>query len=285
MAAILRSMWKGVIEFALVAIPVRVYLGADPHTSGAHLLHEPCRSRLQQRLWCPACGVDVARTDTVRGFEVAPDRWVMISDEEFDSLPVRTLHTIEVIQFVPAADAARLETWSRQPYYVAPERLGWSPFALFRATLEDTDLVAIAKIAIRDREHLATVRPLDDGLVLTTLAWPDEIRPIASLDLPPRAAVSEAELGLARQLVQAMARPFDPAAHRDAYAAALERLVESKAEGATFALPDAPPSAALVDLMAALEASVASAVAARDAKSGPRRVPRTPRSAARGSAA
>lgn len=258
-----RSIWKGAIQFGLVVIPCKGYLGSDPPATGAHLLHAPCHGRVQQRLWCPTCEVDATRSETERGFEVAPDRWVVVSDAELETLPVRTLHAVDVLQFVPLAEAARLETWPRQTYYVAPEPLGRQAYALLRATLEDAGLVALSKIAIRDREHLATLRPLEDGLVLTTLAWPDEVRPISSLDLPPRTAVPEAELALARQLVLAMARPFDPAAHRDEYAAALRALVESKAAGAAFSAPAAEPSAALADLVAALQASVAAAAASR----------------------
>jgi DNA end-binding protein Ku len=194
---------------------------------------------------------------------------VTVTEEEFGALPVKTLHTIDVAQFVAAPVAAHLEIFARQPYYLAPEALGRRAYGLLCATLEDTGLAAIAKIAIRDREHVATVRPLGDGLLLTTLAWPQEVRPISQLDLPAHSDVPPAELRLARDLVMAMARPFDADEYRDEYAEALGRLLESKAAGAAFALPSEAPSAALVDLMTALEASVAAAVEARGAPTAP----------------
>lgn len=284
MGAIARPMWKGVIQFGLVTCPVRVHLGQDSPASGAHLLHASCRSRVHQRTWCAACDVEVSRTDMLRGFEVARDRWVALDDDDLSGLRVKTQHTIEVAHFVPLGDAADLETHSRQPYYLAPEPLGRRTFALLAAALAETGLAGVAKITIRDREHLATVRPRGDGLVLTTLAWPEEIRPIESLDLPARDGVPETELRLAADLLRAMVRPFAPAEHRDEYAAALRSLVEAKAEGSAFALPDAAPSDALVDLMAALEASVAAAVAARQPAPKPlrarRRTSTAPHSAA-----
>lgn len=264
MASPPRSMFKGVIQFGLVTVGCRLYLAVDPHTTGAHLLHTECLARIQQRTWCPHCDRDITRAETVRGFEIGDGRYVTVTDEEFATLPVETLHAIKVEHFVTLAEASKLEMWSRQPYYLAPEDLGRRAFALLCATLEETGLAAIAKLTIREREHVATIRVLDDGLLLTTLAWPEQIRPIASLDLPSHAEVPEAELKLARDLVLAMQRPFEPAAFRDEYADALRRLVESKADGAAFELPDAPPSAALVDLMSALQASVAAAVTQED---------------------
>lgn len=269
MAAAMRSMYRGVVQFGLVTVPCKLYLAVDPPATGAHLLHAACLGRIAQKTWCPACDREVPRSETVRGFEVGPGRHVAVTEDELATLPVKTLHTLEVLQFVAGEEAARLECWSRQPYYLTPEALGRRAFALLCATLADTGLAAIAKLTIRDREHLATVRPLGDGLLLTTLAWPDEIRPIDELDLPPHADLPEAERRLARDLVLAMERPFEPAAFRDEYADALRRLVEAKARGCAFVAPEATPTAPLVDLMAALQASVAAAVEAREHGSKP----------------
>ena len=194
-------MFKGVIQFGLVTVGCRLYLAVDPHSTGAHLLHAECLGRIQQKTWCPHCEREITRPETVRGFPIGDGRYVTITDDEFATLPVETLHAIKVAHFVTLAEAATLETWSRQPYYLAPEDLGRRAFALLCATLEETGLAAIAKLTIREREHVATIRVLGDGLLLTTLAWPEEIRPIESLDLPSHAEVPDAELKLARDLV------------------------------------------------------------------------------------
>jgi DNA end-binding protein Ku len=278
MATAMRSMYKGALQFGLVTVPIRLYLATDPPASGAHLLHADCLGRIAQRTWCPSCNRKLARAELVRGFEVSPGRHVAVTDEEYASLPVRTLHTIEIVQFVATAEAVRLGSWARQPYYLAPEALGRRAFALLCAALEDAGLAAVAKLTIRDREHLATVRPLDDGLLLTTLAWPAEIRSVGELDLPSHADLPEAELRLARDLVLAMERPFEPAAFRDEYADALGRLVEAKAAGGAFSSPAVAPTPVLVDLMAALRASLAAATADREAPAARRRRAGTRRS-------
>lgn len=266
MSAVLRSMSRAVVQFGLVAVPCKLYLAADPGDSGIHLLHRDCLSRIQQKLCCPRCSCEVTRADTIRGYPVGGGRYVVITDDEWAALCGERLGVIAVEYFVTLAEAARLEVYARQTYYLAPDGLGGHSFALLCATLEDTGLAAVARLAIRERTHLATIRVLENGLLLTTLAWPEEIRPIADLDLPSHASLPATELKLARQLVLAMQHPFEPAAHHDESRDALRRLVESKVDGATFALPEAAPSPVIADLMAALEASVAAARAARVAR-------------------
>ena len=287
MATTLRSMSRVVVQFGLVAVPCKLYLAVDPAVSGAHLLHADCLTPIQQKTWCSRCEREVPRSATVRGFPIGDGRYVSVSDDEYAGLPSDQPRAVRVEQFVSLVEAAGLETYARQPYYLAPDDLGTHSYALLCATLEDAGLAAIARLAIRERTHLATIRVLDNGLLLTTLAWPEEVRPIAALDLPSHADLPATERGLARDLVLAMQRPFEPAAYRDESRDALRRLVEAKAESAAFAPPEAVRSPAVADLMAALEASVAAARAARaeraaDAGGTPKRTRRrevTPRAA------
>lgn len=252
----MRSMWKGAIQFGLVSVPIRLYLAVDPAVSRFHLLHQPCSSRIQTKTWCPTHDAAAPRSELVRAVEVAPDRYVAFSDDELAGLPVRTLHTIDVDHVVPASDASRLVRFARGAYFVAPEDVGRRPYALLRSVLADAGLAIVAKLTIREREHPVLIEPLGKVLVLNTLAWPSEVRAVDELDLPDGSDVKPAERALADQLVAAMTASFDPGSHRDAYADALDRLIESKIAGSVVVQPDVEPSAQWVDLMAALQQSL-----------------------------
>ena len=264
-----RSMWRGAIQFGLVTIPVKLYLATESRAGVSfNMLHAEDLSRIQMKIWCPVDEEIVQRTDTVKGFEYAPDKYVVISDEDLEQLPLKTVRSIEIEQFVDAKGAEAQTRFVKQAYYLEPDKVGRKAFQLLREVLADKGLTAICKIVIRDREVLAALGPFESTMLLSTLYWPDEVRALGELDLPTEAAeLKPAEKRMAEQLIEAMTGEFDPEQYHDEYREALMQVIESKVEGReTVVAPEAPESTKLVDLMAALQASVKAATTARDAK-------------------
>jgi len=265
-------MWKGAIQFGLVTIPVKLYLATESRAGVSfHMLHDKDKARINMKIWCPEDEEIIPRSDTVKGYEYAPDKYVVITDEDLEKLPLKTVRSIEIEQFVDATDAETNTKFVKQAYYLEPDRVGRKAFQLLKEVLQDKGLTAICKIVIRDREALAAMDPFENTMLLSTLYWPDEIRALGELDLPEEEAeIKPAEKKMAAQLIEAMTGEFDPAAYRDEYREALMQVIESKIEGReTVEVEEAAEPTKLVDLMAALQASVSAATSARDAKAKP----------------
>jgi DNA end-binding protein Ku len=261
-----RSMWKGAIQFGLVTIPVKLYLATESRAGVSfNMLHETDNSRIQMKVWCPEDEAIIERSETVKGYEYAPGKYVVIDDADLEKLPLKTVRSIEIEQFVDAAEAKTNTKFVKQAYYIEPDRVGRKAFALLKEVLSEKGLTAICKIVIRDREVLAALDPFESTMLLSTLYWPDEIRALGELDLPDEEQeLKPAELKMASQLIDAMTGEFDPAQYRDEYREALMQVIESKIEGreTVEAEPTEEPTK-LVDLMAALQASVNAATASR----------------------
>ena len=264
-----RAMWKGAIQFGLVTIPIKLYLATESKGISFNMLHETDLSRIQMKIWCPADEEVISRGDTVRGYEWAPGEYVVITDEDLESVPLKTVRSIEIEQFVPrdGATSDGPARFAKQAYYVEPDKIGQKAFYLLREVLRERGLTAICKVVIKDREALAALDPFADTMLLTTLHWPDEIRAVGELDLPDEASFEfkPAEKAMAAQLIEAMTGEFDPAQYRDEYRDALMGVIEAKVAGREVAAVAPEPETNLVDLMAALQASVDAAKAARDA--------------------
>src|SRR5262245_4949688 len=265
-------MWKGAIQFGLVTIPVKLYLATESRAGVSfHMLHAKDNARINMKIWCPEDEEIIARTDTVKGYEYAPDKYVVIDDEDLEKLPLKTVRSIEIEQFVDATEAETNTRFVKQAYYLEPDRVGRKAFQLLKEVLQDKGLTAICKIVIRDREALAAMDPFENTMLLSTLYWPDEIRALGEPDLPEdEAEIKPAEKKMAAQLIEAMTGEFDPAQYRDEYREALMQVIESKIEGReTVEVEEPAEPTKLVDLMAALQASVTAATSARDAKVKP----------------
>jgi DNA end-binding protein Ku len=265
-------MWKGAIQFGLVTIPVKLYLATESRAGVSfHMLHDKDKSRIQMKIWCPEDEEIIPRSDTVKGYEYAPDKYVVITDEDLEKLPLKTVRSIEIEQFVDSTDAETNTRFVKQAYYLEPDRVGRKAFQLLKEVLLDKGLTAICKIVIRDREALAAMDPFENTMLLSTLYWPDEIRALGELDLPEEEPeIKPAEKKMAAQLIEAMTGEFDPAAYHDEYREALMQVIESKVEGReTVEVEEPSEPTKLVDLMAALQASVSAATSARDAKGKP----------------
>jgi len=264
-------MWRGAIQFGLVTIPVKLYLATESRAGVSfHMLHETDLSRIQMKVFCPEDEEIISRSDTVKGYEYAPDKYVVITDEDLEKLPLKTVRSIEIEQFVPVDEAEKQTRFVKQAYYIEPDRVGRKAFQLLKEVLQDKGLTAICKIVIRDREALAALDPFENTMLLSTLYWPDEIRALGELDLPEEEAeIKPAEKKMAAQLIEAMTGEFDPAQYRDEYRDSLMQVIESKIEGReTVEVESKEEPTKLADLMAALQASVNAATAARQERAG-----------------
>ncbi len=259
-----RSMWKGAIQFGLVTIPVKMYLATESKGISFNMLHAACHGRIQMKTYCPTDDAYIERSDTVKGFEIAPAQYVVITDEDLAAVPLKTIRSIEIAQFVPIESGGETTRFVKQQYYLEPEPVARKAYSLLRRVLAEKGLRAICKIVLRDREQLAALDPYGDTIMISTLFWPDEVRSVGELSIPSEDAEPKpAELAMAEQLVAMMTGEFDAAAYRDEYREALMGIIEAKAAGETIAAPDAAPASKLTDLVAALEASVAAARTAR----------------------
>lgn len=253
-----RSIWKGAISFGMVAIPMKLYIATESKDIGFAQLHESCRSRLKQKRWCPQCEDEVAYGETVRGFEFAKGEYLVMEEEDFESLPLKSAHTIDITRFVDirTIDPVHYE----KSYYIEPESVGAKPFALLKKALETTERAAVAKIALRQKEHLCLIRPYQDGLVMETMFYPDEIRSAAELDFPGEIEVSDAELQMAVMLIDQLTGAFEPQEYRDEYRDALQQVIEAKlGAGAPVSAAPEAPQGKVRDLMEALRASIEAA--------------------------
>ncbi len=261
-----RAMWKGAIQFGLVTIPVKLYLATESKGISFNMLHKEDLSRIQMKVWCPVEDEPISRGDTVKGYEYSPGEYVVITDEDLERVPLKTVRSIEIEQFTKAERDDAAIRFSKSAYYLEPDKIGRKAFYLLKSVLEEEGLTAICKVVIKDREALASLDPFGDTMLMTTLHWPDEIRSLKELDLPDEEfTYKPAELAMAKQLVSAMTGEFDPAQYKDEYREALETIIQAKVEGKETVEIEAPEeSGNLIDLMAALEASVNAAKAARD---------------------
>jgi DNA end-binding protein Ku len=271
-----RSVWTGSITFGLVAVPVKLYPATDTHSGPVlHQVHQEDGSRIRMKRFCEAENREVEYGEIAKGWESGDGRVVILSDEDLATLPVPSKKIIDVVAFLPADRIDPLR-WD-SPYYVGlGDKAPAKPYALLREALRESGQIAVTKITMRSRESLAVLRVQDDLLVLQTMRWPDEIRSSEGLAPDEATELRPQELAMARSLMETLSEGFDLDEERDAYAVALDGLIQAKAEGAAPApVPVAEGGAEVIDLMAALKSSVAAAKAQRgeapheDADAGP----------------
>jgi len=274
-----RAMWKGAVQFGLVTIPVKLYLATESKGISFNMLHKDDLSRIQMKIWCPVEDEPISRSDTVKGYEYEPGQYVVVTDEDLENVPLKTVRSIEIEQFTRAERDDAAVRFVKSAYYLEPDKVGRKAFHLLKTVLEEEGLTAICKVVIKDREALAALDPFGDTMLMTTLHWPDEIRSTGELDLgDEKYDFKPAELAMANQLVSAMTGEFDPSRYKDDYREALEAVIEAKVDGKETVAVEAPEETGkLVDLMAALEASVrATRSPSRSRRRRPPRKPRPP---------
>jgi DNA end-binding protein Ku len=262
----MKALWKGAITFGLISIPVRLHSAVQEKSLKFHLLHDKDSGRIKYQRVCSKCGKEVTWDDLVRGYEVSKDTYVTFTDEELEAVDVESIRAIDVVSFVPLESIDPI--YFNKTYYVAPEPSGLKAYRLLAGALEAEQQVGIAKVALRDKEHLATIRLKEDVFVLETMHWPDEIREPAFEELDKKVDVRDQEVKMARQLVQQLSDEFKPDQFQDEYRVALEALVEQKIEGQEISVappPEEEEPPKVVDLMEALKASVEDAKKKRPA--------------------
>jgi DNA end-binding protein Ku len=255
----MKALWKGAVTFGLVNIPVRLYSAVSEKSLKFHMLHAADGGRIRYQRVCSIDGEEVSWDEIVKGYEYSKDHYVQFTDDELRALDLDSIKAIDVVTFVPLEDIDPV--YFNKTYYVVPEPSGLKAYRLLQQALEAEGQVGVAKIALREKEHLATVRLKDDIFVLETMHWPDEIREPAFEELEKRVEVQDAEVKMARQLIQQLSSDFEPTQFQDDYRVQLEELVEKKVEGAeiTIAAETEEEPTKVVDLMEALKESVAQA--------------------------
>jgi DNA end-binding protein Ku len=249
-----RPIWRGAISFGMVSIPIKLYTATDSKDISFNLLHKSCHTRIRQQRYCPFDEQVIQWSDVERGYEYSKDQYVVLDEGDFEKVPVKTTHTIEITNFVGLEEVD--PQYYERSYYLEPEDVGMKPYVLLRRTLEDTNRAALAKVAIRQKEQLCLLRPRDSLILMQTMFYPDEIRDSSDLSVPSDdMAVSDQELKMAHSLVEMLTTEFNPGEHHDDYREALLTLIEQKVNGAVIAQPP-PAQGKVVDLMAALRASV-----------------------------
>jgi DNA end-binding protein Ku len=254
-----RAIWTGAITFGLVTVPVKLYSALNRKTVRFHQLSGKTGVRVAQKRVDPQNGEEVPYENVVKGYEIAPDRYVVVEPAELDTLQPKKTKTIEIEDFVELSQIDPI--YYDHPYYLAPGPGGAKPYRLLLEAMRETDKVAIARVVIRSKEQLVAVRPIGDVLGMATMLFADEILPPDQLeDLPDPAEVkiTKRELDIAKQLVGSLAGDFEPDKYRDSYRQDVLALIDRKAQGEQIALqpPAEEVSAPAPDLMSALKASL-----------------------------
>lgn len=255
-----RSIWSGAISFGLVNVPVKVFTAVRHKDVRFHQLHAKDGVRIQQKRVCPQDEEEVPYDEIVKGYEISPGQYVVIEPEELDALDPEATRTIDIEDFVDLHDIDPLFFDSN--YYLVPDERGEKAYRLLLEAMRDAEKVGIARVVMRTKQYLVAVRPVGEAMVMTTLNFADEVVSQKELDGLPgsKQGASDRELRMAQQLIDSLATDWNPDAYRDTYRERVLDLIEQKAEGKEIvAQPEAERPAPVVDLMAALEASLAAA--------------------------
>lgn len=266
-----RSLWKGAVSFGLVTIPVKLYGATEEKDITFRQVHAADGGRIRYRRVCDVCGEEVPYEDIAKGYDAGDGRMVTLEASDFDDLPLPSAKAIEIVQFV---DPEEIDpTYFAKSYFLEAEGPGVKPYVLLREALEKAGRAGIVKVALRSRETLALVRPRGDVLMLHTMLWPDELRDGAFAAPPAELKANPAEMSMATMFIDQLSGEFDPSQFTDSYREALEQVVAAKLEGVALpaeAAASGPKEAEVVDLVAALKASVEAAKKRREEAAPPK---------------
>ncbi len=259
----MRSIWKGAISFGLVSIGVKMYSATEERDVRFHQVRRSDGSRVRYKRVAEADGQEVGYGDIAKGYELPSGEIVVLTDEDFADLPLPSAHVVDVLQFVPLEQLDPI--YFAKSYYLEPEQQAAKPYVLLRDALESSGKVGLVKVAIRNREQLATLRVRDGVIVLETMLWPDEIREPVFGFLDHKVDLRAQERSMAESLVESMSGDFEPDQYTDEYREALQQVIDAKVEGREVVEPEPaqPTAGTVVDLMAALRASVDAAKSRR----------------------
>jgi len=255
-----RSIWSGAISFGLVNVPVKLFTAVRKKDVRFNQLHEPDGARISQKRFCSKEDKEVPYDEVVKGYEISPGNYVLIEPEELEALDPKATHTVDIEDFVKLEEIDPL--FFDTSYYLVPDERGAKAYRLLLTAMNDAGMVGIARVVLRTKQYLCAVRPVGDALVLSTMNFADEVMGQEELDGLPGDEVepSSREVDMANRLIESLSTEFEPDKYHDDYREKVMALIDEKASGKEVVVqPEAPSAAPVVDLMAALEASLAAA--------------------------
>ena len=259
-----RAIWSGAISFGLVNVPVKLVSATSPKDVRFNQLHDADGGRINQKRVCSIDGEEVDYAHIVKGYDLGGGRYVIVDPDELRTVDPEASRTIDIEEFVDLVDIDPI--YFEHSYYLIPDGRSDKAYSLLVEAMASSGKVALGRFVLRTKQYLATLRSRDGVLIVSTMLFDDEVVPISELDVPTTEATkpSEREMAMARQLVESLSTEFDPSKYHDDYRERVLELIERKAEGEEIAEAPQPAAAApVVDLMAALEASLAAARAAK----------------------
>lgn len=261
----MHTVWKGAISFGLVHVPVKMYSATEDKDISMRYIHRACGTPLTYIRKCPTCDSEVEWEHIVRGYEYEKDRFVWLEKEELESLQSVADKEIRILDFVDLREIDPI--YFQKTYYLGPGETGANAYNLLMEAMSQSGKIGIANVTIRSKSSLAAIRVIDGCISMETMFYPDEIRPVVQVpNLPQTAQVNEKELEMAKLLIEQLSAPFEPEKYHDEYRRDLLDMINKKIAGEEVQAAPAPPKANVVDLMAALQASLESLKTAENAK-------------------
>jgi DNA end-binding protein Ku len=251
------TVWKGYLTFGLISVPIRLFAAARREHISFHQVHKPCGTRIKQQLFCPHCERVVERDEIVKGYEESKDTFVEIDPEELKKIAPPSEQNMDIVQFVKLEEVDPI--YFDASYYAVPEEPGRKAYDLLVRTFNEAGYAALAKMAMHQHEYVVLVRPRENGLTLHTIYYPNELNQISEYGSPGQVEIRPQEVELAGRLVQNLAAPFEPEKFHDEYQKKVLELVESKRQGTQLRPARPHKLAPVVDLMEALQRSLAEA--------------------------
>ena len=252
---IMHTIWKGSISFGLVNIPINLFAATESKDISFRSIHKECNSPIKYEKVCPVCDREVNNDEVIKGYEYEPGKFVVISNEELKEIAPESNRTIEIIDFVSLEQIDPI--YFEKSYFLGPQDNGLKSYHLLKQAMEKTGKIGLAKITIRSKESLAVVRVYQTGLILETIFYPDEVRSVGQVPgVDTEIKVDQKEIDMATQLIEQLTTEFEPEKYTNEYRSALMELIQSKVNGEEFTVPKETPKSNVVDLMAALQASI-----------------------------
>lgn len=252
----MHTMWKGSISFGLVHIPIKLYAATESKDVSFRTLHDACHTPIRYQKYCPVCDEVVEQNHLIKGYEVNQGEFITVTDQELQALKGDQVRAVEILDFVNLSEIDPV--YFNRSYFIGPNENGGKAYALLRQALNDTGKIGLAKLTLHSKEYLAVVRVYENGLMLETMYYPDEVRPVAHVPgLDQLGTFEEKELDTAKQLIEQLTITFEPNHYKNEFREEVQHMLEEKLTGhETTTAKKAPVRENVVDLLAALQASV-----------------------------
>jgi len=271
------SVWKGMISFGLVSIPIRMYAAARSKRTYLHQVHSKCNTRLKQPLYCPTCDRMVDRSEVIKGYEYETGQYVLVDGEEIKKITPPSGKTMEILTFLDQHDVDPI--YFDSSFLALPDGEARKPYALLLKALQDTKKMGVAKVSMHQREYTIFIRARNNGLTLHTMYYQNEIASVEGYGKAYDAKLRPEEVKLADQLVETLSAPFKPEAYKDEFQERLNELIQAKLKGKTVAVAPKTARAPVIDMMQALKKSLAAGHSGKRSQTAPTEIHRQRRKA------